>query len=222
MPFGEFEAAQFLVPELRQAISNGTHAADLIECLPDAVQPGDRVLVLGGGLGAVSTLIAKEHFADRVIVVEPDMRIAPYLEHVHALNGVSWVETVNAVPVSAKAGRVPFFARRNLRMSSLSPEDGDWEAVMWVPTMDLGLILSDERIDLLICDLPPSMLAGLACANLGRTVRILARAEGDANSFLRENETAEILTLRGFPAKAFRAAVLFDRLMHVVDTWHAQ
>jgi len=211
MPFETREVTQFLVPELRSAISAGTYNADLIACLPSAVQTGDRVLVLGAGAGIVSTLIAREHSVDRVIVLEPDTRIAGYLQSVHELNGVSWIETVNAVPTNGEFGRVPFFARRDLRRSSLAPDDGDWDTVMRVPTMNLELVLSDARTDLLVCDMSASMLAVLEDADLACVDRILVSVDGDGQGFLSENQTAEYLRLLGFSARVHGTAVLFDR-----------
>ena len=66
-------AAAVITPEVCSEIRSGAYSADLIGRLPDAVMHSDRVLVIGGGLGIVSTLVARAEGIDRVIVVEPNI-----------------------------------------------------------------------------------------------------------------------------------------------------
>ena len=146
LPFDGPSDAALIIPEVRSEVRSGAYCGDLVRLLSEAVVPGDRVLVIGAGLGVVSTLVARNEGVDRVIAVEANTALIPYLNRVHALNGVSEVETVNAVLAEGKKGRVPFFARRDLRTSSLLPHDRAWQQVMMVPFMDLNLILTEERI----------------------------------------------------------------------------
>ena len=71
--------AELLIPEIRSEICSGAYSADLVRLLPDAVKPGDRVLVIGGGLGTVSSLVAKSDGVERVIAVEANTELTPYL-----------------------------------------------------------------------------------------------------------------------------------------------
>jgi len=146
--------ATLVPPELRAAIVAGTYSADLIDRIAEAVCPGDRVLVVGAGLGIVSTLVARRRAA-RVIAVEPNVVLARYLERVHAVNGVPWVETVNGVLCEGRRGRIPFFARNDPRASSLLPDEADWSHVMMVPLIDVNLILAEEDINLIVCEDSP-------------------------------------------------------------------
>ena len=154
MPFEGPSDAALIIPEIRSDLRSGAYSAEMIAQLTGAVQPDDRVLVIGAGLGVVSSLVAKAEGVDRVIAIEANTHLTKYLDRVHALNGAVGVETINAVLAENKQGRVPFFARRDLRMSSLLPHDRSWQQVMMVPFMNLNLILEEERISLIVCDIP--------------------------------------------------------------------
>lgn len=165
--------ADLIAPEVHWAITSGTYCADTIRVLPEVVQAGDRVLVIGAGLGVVSTLIAKCAGVERVLALEANTALIPYLERVHALNGVPWVETLNGVPAVGRRGRTAFFARRDVRASSLLPEEGHWQQAMMVPLVDVDLILAEEAITLMVCELPTAPADILRKADLGPVQRII-------------------------------------------------
>jgi FkbM family methyltransferase len=171
--------AGLIIPEIRSAVRDGTYSAEVIHQLPDMVRSGDRVLVIGAGLGIVSTLIAKRMGVARVIATEPDIRLIPHLKKVHALNGVPWVETINAVLDCESKGRVPFFARRDLRDSSPVPNGGPWECAMMVPCVDMDLVLTEEQISLVVCEAPISPALLRTCAEHQSVERILVDSNID-------------------------------------------
>jgi FkbM family methyltransferase len=173
LPFDRKSDADLIIPEVRSAICTGAYCASILRLLTDAVRAGDRVLVIGAGLGVVSTLVAQSRGVERVIAVEANILLVPYLERVHALNGVPWVETVNAVLGDSGKGRVPLFARRDIRYSSLLPTDQPWQQVMMVPSMDLNVILTEEQITVIVCNIPAPSAQLLGRAKLGPIERIL-------------------------------------------------
>lgn len=198
LPFDNPFLAEWLSPEVRGAICTGAYNADLVQSLPSAVLPGDRVLVIGAGLGVVSTLIAQNEGVGRVIVVEANTALVPFLNQVHAINGVPWVETINAVPAESGKGRVPYFARRDLRASSLLPNDGSWRQVMMVPLINLNLILRDEQISLVVCDTPAAAAQMLAQAELGPVERLLVGGGDNPSQGADMNEIGARLAAHGF------------------------
>ena len=210
LPFDGPSDAALIIPEIRSEICSGAYSADLVRLLPDAVKPGDRVLVIGGGLGTISTLVAKSDGVERVIAGEANTELTPYLERVHALNGVPWVETINAVLGVVLKGRVPFFARADIRTSSLLPDDCSWQQTMMVPCMDLNLILTEEQISLIVCEIPTAS-AQLQCAELGSVERILVSSGDDPSERWEQNEVRSLLAEQGFDAEERGAALLFGR-----------
>ncbi|MHA1529409.1 MAG: hypothetical protein ACTSVG_10325 [Alphaproteobacteria bacterium] len=214
MPFDGPADAALIIPEIRSEVRSGTYCAELLRQLPEAVAPGDRVLVIGAGLGVASTAVARTEGVDRVIAVEANTSLIPYLNRVHALNGVSEIEVVNAVLAGGKKGRVPFFARRDLRTSSLLPHDRSWQQVIMVPFMDLNLILTEERISLVICDIPVASARLLAEAELAAVERILVNCGGDAALCWEEDALCSLLAARGYstgPCNTDQSSILFRR-----------
>jgi FkbM family methyltransferase len=211
LPFDRQSDAEIIIPEVRSAICRGTYSAGTIRLLRDAVRPGDRVLVIGAGLGVVSTLVAQTPGVERVIAVEADTSLHPYLERVHALNDVPWVETVNAVLGDGAKRRVPFFVRRDIRESSLLPSDDLRQQVMMVPVMDLNVILTEEQITLVICDLPATSMQLLGQAQLGSVERIIVPRGGELSQIRNANEISSGLAGQGFAAEERGTAALFER-----------
>ncbi len=211
LPFYDRSDADIIIPEVRNAICDGAYSADMIRLLPDVVRAGDRVLVIGAGLGVVSTLVAKTEGVARVIAVEANTALIPYLNRVHDLNGVSEVETINAVLAEGKKGRVPFFARRDLRTSSLLLHDRLWQRAMMVPFMDLDLILTEERISLIVCEISTDSAELLACAELGSVERILVSSGDDPSERREQNEVRSLLAEKDFDAEERGTALLFGR-----------
>lgn len=204
--------ASLIVPEVRAAIQSGDYSADILRQITKATKSGDRVLVLGAGLGTASTLVAKSRGVKRVIAMEPNAELYPYLLRTHALNGVPWVETINALPAVGVRGRSGFFARHDIRSSSILPDDCSWELAMMIPCMDLNLILAEEKISLLICEIPSAGAPLLAEANLKSVDRILVSC-GDDQFGLSENaEIRAVLADRGYDVAETGAALTFTRV----------
>ena len=201
-----------IIPEIRSEVRSGSYCADTLRLLPEAIVPGDRVLVIGAGLGVVSTMVARDEGVDRVIAVEANTALIPYLNRVHALNSVTEVEIVNAVLAEGKKGRVPFFARRDLRTSSLLPHDRSWQQVIMVPFMDVNLILTEERISLVICDIPVASAQLLARAELGRVERILVGCGDEPALCWDEDALCTGLVARGYYPKQSGTAIMLRRL----------
>ena len=211
MPFDGPSDAALIIPEIRSEIRSGSYSADLLRLLPEAVKPGDRVLMIGAGLGVVSTMIARSEGVERVIAIEANTAMIPYLTRVHEQNGVTEIETLNAVLADGKKGRVPFFARRDLRTSSLVPHDQSWQQVMMVPFMDLNLILTDERISLIVCDIPVDSAQLLARAELDTVERILVSCGEDTDEAWEEDGVCTLLTARGYSGETNGTVVLLKR-----------
>ncbi len=211
LPLDGQSDAELIIPEVRSAICSGAYSAGIIRLLSDAVRPGDRVLVIGAGLGVVSTLIARSRGVERVIAFEANTSLHPYLERVHALNDVPWVETVNAVLGDGAKSRVPFFARHDIRESSLLPGDDAWKQVMMVPVMDLNVILTEERITLIVCDIPATAAQLLGRAELGSVERIIVPCGGESSPSQGGNEASLELIGQGFAAEERGTATLFER-----------
>lgn len=211
LPWDHESQRGVIPPELRVPISNGSYCAEMIARLPEALKRRDRVLVVGTALGLLTTLVAKSGLADQVIAVEADAGLVSYLETVHALNGVSWIEALNAFPAVATRGRIPYFTRHDPRDSSLRPEEGHWRRVSLAPMIDLRLVLADAGITMIVWDGPVSAAHLLTEADLGPVERILVRADERVTDTCMMDRAWTPLRRRGFTTSDPGPAYLLRR-----------
>lgn len=118
------------------------------------VKPEDVVLELGAGIGFMSTLVATKTRAAEVHCFEANPRLIPYIEAVHAANGVTNAHIHHAL-LGAKPGRRAFYQRASILDSSLDPlpEDDDTVEKVQVPVQDGAKALARIRPSVLICDI---------------------------------------------------------------------
>lgn len=211
LPLENGGEADLFIPQLRSAIASGHYCADIIGALPAAVPAGTRALVVGSGIGILSTLIARIPGVGRVIAIEPNIAIADYISCVHEANGASSIEIVNGVPVEGGHGRIPLFVRHDVRASSLVPGDGPWRQVMLVPGVDLELILAEEQISLIVAEHGAGIAPMLAEADLAAVDRLVLGAFDGAGGSRESEGLACSLAAAGFEAERTGAAMMFGR-----------
>lgn len=220
LPLANPAHADLFIPQVRNAIASGRYCADLVRALPAASPPGTRALVIGSGLGILSTLTAEVPGVARVIAIEPNIAVADYIGQVHKANGVSSIEILNGVPVVGGRGRIPLFVRQDVRASSLVPDDGPWRQVMLVPGVDLSLILAEERINLVVAEDAAGLAPILVGADLANVDRMVLGANDAADGPGEEGTLASSLAAAGFAAERTGAATAFGRTN--LDRGHLQ
>ena len=90
-------ARRVITPAILTAILSGRYEANEARFLPEIVEPGDRVLEIGAGIGVISTLLARLPEVAHIVAVEANPRLIPMIREVHALNGVSGVTLINTI-----------------------------------------------------------------------------------------------------------------------------
>ncbi len=70
---------RIVTPPIEAALRNGTYEADETRSLPQVVQSGDRVLELGAGMGFVSTILANRTEAAKIIAMEANPLLIPFI-----------------------------------------------------------------------------------------------------------------------------------------------
>lgn len=103
---------------VRRALRRGNYEKTEADAVRPHVTREDVVLELGGGIGFMSTLMARNCRAAHVHVYEANPALIPYMAQVHALNEVDNVTVHNAV-VGPKKGKATFYQRANMLTSSL-------------------------------------------------------------------------------------------------------
>lgn len=132
------------------------------------VRPGDVVLELGAGLGFLSSYLRKFTGAGKIVCVEANPNLIPYISRVHAVNGIGGIELLNGVVVPRPDGAasVPFYCRRDFWASSLDPSS-PFEAVVNVGALSFPDILERHRPDVLVMDIEGGELDLLTTPSAG-------------------------------------------------------
>ena len=110
----------YMSEKLQRQIRGGRLSQPEAGLAAAALERGDRVVELGGGIGYTSSLLAKRGLAAAITTFEPNPEVIPAMKRTHAMNGVE-VEALNAVVMSRKESHsVPFFVSKHFNASSLS------------------------------------------------------------------------------------------------------
>lgn len=143
-----------VTPKIAEAIRKGRYEKDEVRATPKFIEPGDRVIELGAGLGFISSYIATALGVRDILCVEADPTLCAFIRRVHAENGIEGVEVKNAVALNdtGQPGTLPFYIRDPFWSSSL---DGDtpYERVIDVPALPLSGMIRDFRANTLIVDI---------------------------------------------------------------------
>lgn len=188
-------------PALRAALVAGSFGAAQAAALAATLRPRDRVLELGSGLGVVTTLIAGHPGLARLIAVEPHPGLHRLAHRVRAANPTALVPELVAGLPGPRPGTAPFYLRADPARASAQAQDGLWTRVIDSPCLDLDLILTEERITLLVADIPSGLLPLLARARLDRVTRLVLTHPGDPGPLI------QLLGHRGFRVGAAPAPV---------------
>lgn len=123
--------------------------------LSQIIEEGERILELGGGLGFISTIAAKNQKTVAVLTYEANPALGDVIALTHQLNGVTGVEVRTGVLVrEARQQSVPFYVRRDFWGSSLSKKDGETgvKEVM-VPVHELSWVVGEFKPTMIVCDI---------------------------------------------------------------------
>ncbi|AEG08389.1 FkbM family methyltransferase [Sinorhizobium meliloti] len=119
------------------------------------IEDGERILELGGGLGFISTIAAKNQKTKAVRTYEANPALKDVIAQTHKLNGVKNVEVETAVLVrEARVEHVPFYVRKDFWGSSLAKRVGETTAKeVMVPVKELSWVLGEFRPTMIVCDI---------------------------------------------------------------------
>jgi FkbM family methyltransferase len=117
------------------------------------LQPGDRVVELGAGVGFLSSLAYLQGKAAHIAAYEANPRLIPAIRQTHRLNGVT-AEVHNAVIVpSADVTSLPFYIRNDFWASSLLQKPPTYVEEVTVPAVSFAQMLERHSPTFLIVDI---------------------------------------------------------------------
>lgn len=154
-------------------IRQGLYEHKEAQQLKRIIQPGERILEIGGGIGFISTLCSKNTNTEAIRVFEANPDLVPFIAEVHKLNDVHNAEAVNAVLGSkAEPATIEFYQRQHFWASSLSPEPYGYVKSVPVPARSFSREIEEFRPSLIICDIEGGEVDLFMNANLSGVQRV--------------------------------------------------
>lgn len=123
------------------------------------VQPGERIVELGAGLGFIAIAAAKLNIAESIAVYEANPKLIPLISHNQQLNGVEFEVNNQVVLPTDDAMSVPFYVRKDFWASSLAPKPWGYDEQIEVPAISFQDMLDRHNPTMLIVDIEGGELA---------------------------------------------------------------
>ncbi|GGX55204.1 hypothetical protein GCM10007385_24620 [Tateyamaria omphalii] len=194
-------ASPFLNETRIRRMNEGRYEGEEIQGALDVVQPGDRVLELGAGLGVVGAVIAKNAHPDAVLSFEANPNLIPHIKTLHRLNGLEDVMEVRHQVVTAgedQPDHVTFHLRTSFLGSSLIQNERRRTTPVDVETVPYDQVINSFRPDVLIIDIEGGELELLRHANLRGIRAIVLEFHPDAYGKAGTRECKAILRKANF------------------------
>lgn len=136
-------------------VQQGRYEAREGKILDQIIEDGERILELGGGLGFISTIAARNSKSEAIRTYEANPDLAVVIRETHRLNDVTGVGVeIGALVREARTETVPFYIRKDFWGSSLSLKPGETTArKVDVPAHELSWVLGEFRPTLIVCDI---------------------------------------------------------------------
>lgn len=145
---------QIITPQVKRSILAERYEKDEVTGLPKFIDPDDRVVELGAGIGFISSFLVTQLGVRHAMCVEANPSLCAFIGQVHEANGISDVNVLNAVALSdtQEPGTATFYIREPFWSSSLDPTP-EYVKEVSVPKQYLSGILRDFDANTLIVDI---------------------------------------------------------------------
>jgi len=108
-----------ITPPIEKPMRNNRYEGGECNALRELLEPGDRVLELGAGVGLLSTVAATSEGVRKVVAVEANPDMIPLIRETHSLNGVENVTLLNGVVAPEAGDPLEFYLRADFWASSM-------------------------------------------------------------------------------------------------------
>jgi FkbM family methyltransferase len=140
-------------PEMIKVIRSGSYEGTEAREIARIVQPGERVVELGAGIGFIAITALKTGRVNGLASYEANPHLIPVIEKNAALNGVSF-DVHNAIVEPAPRGAtLPFYLRKDFWASSMSPQPWGYVEEVAVPVVSFDSVRERYRPTMLIVDI---------------------------------------------------------------------
>ena len=190
-----------LTPTRIERINAARYEGQEIAGALEVVQPGDKVLELGAGIGIVGAVVAKNAKPAKVLSFEANPGLIEHINALYKLNRLSSkIEVRNEVLISAPDApeTMAFHIRNSYLGSSLIDSDTRATTRVDVPTADYAKVHKDFAPDVLLMDIEGGELDFLRHASLEGVRAIVIEFHPEAYGKDGMMECKSILERAGF------------------------
>ena len=205
---------RIITPPIKQALLDDVFEAEEAAQIPYIVKTGDVVLDIGAGIGFISTILARQKGVKKVISVEANPDLMPYMAALHRLNNIQNIERLNAVLTNDPASSAGFYQRSDFWMGSLMAGPNPYLRKIDVATRNLNGLLQDRDISLIVCDIEGAETMIFADADLSKVDRVYLELHDHITGLCGVKSVFDQLSTQGFsfdPRHSSGAIVLFRR-----------
>lgn len=207
---------QVITPAIRAAMLGHRFETEEARQIPQIVEPGDRVVEIGAGIGFISTLLSRQRRVASVLAVEANPNLITYMARLHRRNNVRKVRRLNAVLDNAETpGAATFYLRRDFWMGSLMASPNPYFDTVTVPTRNFSAVLRDEAASLIVCDVEGAEAFLFEGADLAGVDRVFLEVHDHVTGLSGVAAVFTTLAAKGFvydPRHSDGSVVLFRRL----------
>lgn len=144
---------EVMSPTMIEVIESGKYEGTEAREIARIVQPGERIVELGAGIGFIAITALKTGKVDRIASYEANPKLIPLIETNARTNGVEFPVINAVVDAREDGGTVPFYLRKDFWASSMSPGPWGFEAEVAVPRVSFASVRECYRPTMLIVDI---------------------------------------------------------------------
>lgn len=142
-----------ITQRIRASLRSGDYEKREADAVLKLVKRDDTVIELGGGIGYISSLLAKRSKVKAVHSFEANPTLVPYIQRVYAANGITNAHVRNAI-LGPEPGTATFYVRNNFLASSMYPVEGTTVVAQeQVEVLDARAVMAELKPTALICDI---------------------------------------------------------------------
>ena len=200
-------------PVIWQSLKSGSYEAKEAKWVCKAVRANDRVLELGTGIGVITSLIAKVPGV-RVWSFEANPSTAALAQRVIHANYLDNVVLSQGLLAAGEPRTLPFYVREDLWMSSMDKNQGPYQRVISLTSIDIDYFIADHSINVLVMDIEGAERDLLGKSQLPGIERVFLELHDHLYGLSGIREITQALSAKGFaydPRGSYGACVLFAK-----------
>lgn len=144
---------EVITPKIERPMRNNRYGGGECKALKELLQPGDRVLELGAGVGLMSTVAALSEGVEKVVAVEANPSLIPFISKTYELNGATEVTLINGAISPSRSDAIDFYLRSDFWASSMEGGPRSYVRKVEVPGLSIHDLIAEHDPTVIVCDI---------------------------------------------------------------------